>query len=480
MSSWEPLYATLKDVEFDIFQLQNHYKECISNAVPKNYREGDEGYDCLAITSRDGHIYDGISRQSIHENKDILGTSRMAILPTQICYGYAEKLMHQLKEMGLDCYRMRYMRLKSKNYIMPFHRDRVSEDGAWRLHIPVFTNKNCFFQWKTQKSKVLQIHIPSDGRAHLVRVDIPHRALNNTSPQFSDDRVHFICDIYTPPSLDRISINVVGLTEFSNKEKSKVNLLTASFCGENKAEVLNANTIDKLSASGTKLSGLALKNFANDSFSMNKNHNTKFHGFGFSKLPLIALALQQIKNGDLEPSESVLFFKENENSKTYNIGNRGKRTVSVLELINRIIHAQSTDSSLVLAQHLFGDIDNYIAAAFELFVKADISNPTCLQISSNKLKTNLITPWEALNLMVFMFAECPEFFDYAKSSNYKFMGRLFQSTNRIFDNDSYKCVFKVKTKNLMYFNGAFLREEEDGSPSRIRVELHVNQPSITN
>ena len=129
---------------------------------------------------------------------------------------------------------------------------------------------------------------------------------------------------------------------------------------------------------------------------------------------------------------------------------------------------------------MFGDIDNYIAAAFELFVKADISNPTCLQISNNKLKTNLITPWEALNLMVFMFAECPEFFDYAKSSNYKFMGRLFQSTNRIFDNDSYKCVFKVKTKNLTYFNGAFLREEEDGSPSRIRVELHVNQPSITN
>ena len=163
MSSWQPLYATLKNAKFNVLELQNHYKKSINIALPKNYYDGDSGYDCLAITSRNGHVHDGISRQSLRESQKDLGPCSKAILPTEICNGYARVLKDQLQEMGLDCFRMRYMRLKNKNYIMPFHRDRVQEEGGWRLHIPIFTNINCFFQWKSNNNKVHQcIYRPTE------------------------------------------------------------------------------------------------------------------------------------------------------------------------------------------------------------------------------------------------------------------------------------------------------------------------------
>ena len=112
---------------------------------------------------------------------------------------------------------------------MSFHRDRVREEGGWRLHIPVFTNLNCIFQWKSQNNKVFQVHFPADARGHLVRVDIPHRALNNAPAGLHDDRVHFICDIHQPPSIDRLSIHVMGLTERAKSDQFKINLLSASF-----------------------------------------------------------------------------------------------------------------------------------------------------------------------------------------------------------------------------------------------------------
>lgn len=479
MSSWEPLYATLKDVRFDVFQLQSHYTECIQTIAPKNYKEGDDGYDCLAITSRDGHIYDGISRKSIQENKDILGTSEKAVTPTEICYGYARELKHQLEGVGLDCYRMRYMRLKNKDYLMPFHRDRVNEEGAWRLHIPIFTHPNCIFQWKSRDNKVFQVHFPADGKGHLVRVDIPHRALNNAPAGLLNDRVHFICDIYQPPSIDRLAIGIMGHTEFSKKEKSKVDLLSASSSQQDML-ISFCPSIENIVLSSGRTTGSAHKDLTNDSYSMNANYRKRFPGFGFSKLALVVLALQQIKEAGLDPDQSIFASKDKEIVDSFNIRGERKAELSVRNSINSIIHAQSTNSSLALAQYLFGDIDNYIANAFKLFTRADIPNPACLHISSKEMESNRISPWEALKFMDFVFHECPEFFDYAKANRYEYMGRWIRSSNRAFDNHLEKCVFKVKTRNLSHFNGVFLSEDEDGTPSKIRIDFRANHQDLNN
>lgn len=478
MSNWEPLYATLQDVKFDVCQLKNHYIECIRTLAPKNYKEGDDGYDCLAITSRNGHIHDGISRKSIEENKDILGTSEKAVKPTEIFYGYVQELKHLLEEAGMDCYRMRYMRLKSRDYLMPFHRDRINEEGAWRLHIPIVTNPDCSFQWKSLDNKVFQVHFPADGKGHLVRVDIPHRALNNAPAGLFNDRVHLICDIYQPPSLDRLAIVIMGNTETSQNEKSKVDLLTASSSGRDMLIPCTPST-ENIGLSSGRTTGSAHKDLTDDSISMNGNYKRRFPGFGFSKLALIVLALQQLKNGDLNPDQPISASNDINSVDYLNIRGNTK-TISVMGVVNSIIHAQSTNSSLALAQYLFGDIDNYIANALELFIKADISSPECLHISSREMESNRISPWEALKFMDFIFCECPEFFDYAKAERYEYMGRWLKSSNRKFDSNSEKCVFKVKTKNLSHFNGVFLSEYEDGTPSKIRVDFRANHQAVNN
>jgi len=473
MSSWQPLYATLKDAKFNVLELQNHYKESINVAPPKNYKDSDSGYDCLAITSRNGHIHDGISRQSLKESLKDLGPSSKAILPTEICNGYARVLKDQLQEMGLDCFRMRYMRLKNKNYIMPFHRDRVQEEGGWRLHIPIFTNINCFFQWKSNNNKVHQVHLPADGRGHLVRVDIPHRALNNSAVELCEDRVHFICDMHQPPNVDKLSIHLVGYTEASQEEKTKINLLSASHLCRIPLDSSRALPREQNSTS-TGRTGSASMNLRTHCYSLNGDFDYQFHGFGFSKIPLVVLAFQKIKTGELDPRQPIFVNDARNAVDQLKSGTERKIQIPAIELINNIIHSQSTSSSLTLAQYIFGDIDNYTAHALELYREADISNLSCLHVAKKDLKFNLISPWEALKFMIYIFSECREFFEHGIYSHYNFMGRSVKSSNRTFDTNSSKCIYKVKTKNMSCFNGVFLSRTSDGLPSEICVDFRMS------
>lgn len=473
MSSWEPLYASLKEAEFDVSKLQNHYRESINITPPKNYKDGDSGYDCLAITSRNGHVHDAISRQSLMECEKGLGSCTNAILPTEICTGYAKVLKDQLQEMGLDCFRMRYMRLKNKDYIMPFHRDRVKEEGAWRLHIPIFTNINCIFQWKSNSNKVYQVHLPADGRGHLVRVDIPHRALNNSGVGLFDDRVHFICDMHQPPNVDKLSIHIVGCTEPSQEGKTKINLLSAShLC---KRPIDSSRTFPaKRNSSSKGRAGSASINLTTHCYSFNGNYDYQFPGFGFAKIPLIVLAFQKIKTGELNPKQSIFMNDAGGIIDELNSEPGRKIRTSAMELINNIIHSQSASSSLALAEYIFGDIDNYIANALELYRKADIANPSCHHIATKDLKSNLISPWEALKFIIYVFSECREFFEHGIYSQYKFMNRPVESSNRTFDTEPFKCIYKVKTKSMSCFNGVFLSRTSDGLPSEIRVDFRMD------
>jgi hypothetical protein len=473
MSSWQPLYATLKAVKFNVLELQKHYKDSINAAPPKHYKDGDSGYDCLAITSRNGHVYDALSRQSLTESQKDLGSSTKAILPTEICNGYAKVLKDQLQELGFDCFRLRYMRLRNKDYIMPFHRDRVREEGAWRLHIPIFTNINCFFQWKSNSNEVHQVHLPADGRGHLVRVDIPHRALNNSEVGLLGDRVHFICDIHQPPNVDELSIHIMGYTEPSQKEKTNKNLLLVSHL--HKKPLDSSRTLyTEVNPTSIDSAGSALINLTTNRYSSTDNYDYHFQGLGFSKIPLAVLALQKIKNRELDPNQSILVNDASSTIDELNSDPGRKVRISIMELINDIIHSQSAYSSLALAQYMFGDIDNYIANSIELYRKAGIPNPLCLQITTKDLKSNLISPREALKFIIYVFSECHEFFEQGVLSQYKFMDRSVKSSNRTFDTDSSRCIYKVKTKSMSHFNGVFLSRTSDGLPSEIRVDFRMS------
>ena len=70
---------------------------------------------------------------------------------------------------------------------MNWHVDSKKEH-SWRIHIPFVTTINSLFQWRSG-GKIYSHHLPADGYAYAVRVDIEHRAINPSK----DDRIHFLC-----------------------------------------------------------------------------------------------------------------------------------------------------------------------------------------------------------------------------------------------------------------------------------------------
>ena len=304
-------------------------------------------------------------------------------------------------------------------------------------------------------------------------MDIPHRALNNSAVELCEDRVHFICDMHQPPNVDKLSIHLVGYTEASQEEKTKINLLSASHLCRIPLDSSRALPREQNSTS-TGRTGSASMNLRTHCYSLNGDFDYQFHGFGFSKIPLVVLAFQKIKTGELDPRQPIFVNDARNAVDQLKSDTERKIQIPAIELINNIIHSQSTSSSLTLAQYIFGDIDNYTAHALELYREADISNLSCLHVAKKDLKFNLISPWEALKFMIYIFSECREFFEHGIYSHYNFMGRSVKSSNRTFDTNSSKCIYKVKTKNMSCFNGVFLSRTSDGLPSEICVDFRMS------
>lgn len=76
-----------------------------------------------------------------------------------------------------DLVRSRVMRMKPKSCYY-WHHDRTK-----RLHIPVITHEHCFLLLENEK-----IHLPADGRAHVIDTTQNHTALNCSKI----DRIHIV------------------------------------------------------------------------------------------------------------------------------------------------------------------------------------------------------------------------------------------------------------------------------------------------
>jgi len=80
------------------------------------------------------------------------------------------------------------MQLEAEGDEMPFHVDAAKE--TWRLHIPIVTNSDSLFEWQREDGTIESVHLPADGSAWLVRVDVNHRAVNRGKGNSS--RVHLL------------------------------------------------------------------------------------------------------------------------------------------------------------------------------------------------------------------------------------------------------------------------------------------------
>lgn len=192
MKTSDLLCARLKNLHVDIAKLREHYEKVVAQTAATPYRDNRVDYLGWAVTSRDGSTTDGVRRI---DPKSV--DKKRGVEKTEICTGYLSDTMDRLESLGLKPYRARIMKLESEGAEMPLHTDASTE--SWRLHIPLMTNGASFFEWERNDGEIASIHLPADGSAWLVRVDIKHRAVNR-SPS-ATQRVHLLMGLAAIPSM---------------------------------------------------------------------------------------------------------------------------------------------------------------------------------------------------------------------------------------------------------------------------------------
>jgi hypothetical protein len=106
--------------------------------------------------------------------------------PTEAYVGEIKKVLDDLRELGLTPCRARVACLgaRSKSLI---HRDANSSEYMTRIHIPLWTNKEC-----VHISQGKNLHMPADGGVWILWTNIWHQIRNDSD----EDRYHIIMDAY--------------------------------------------------------------------------------------------------------------------------------------------------------------------------------------------------------------------------------------------------------------------------------------------
>lgn len=183
------LFGRLANFRADIAHLQRYYHEVIEPTQPTPYYDNGAEYEGWSITSRDGTTSDGVKR--INRG----GSGPRGTIPTPLCKGFMSELLVDLSRHKLFHYRARVMRLVGGEFEMKFHHDADVE--KWRLHVPIETNPESYFEWRLPNGSIEKVHFPADGSAWFVRVDQTHRATNEGPA--SSQRIHLLMSLSKKP-----------------------------------------------------------------------------------------------------------------------------------------------------------------------------------------------------------------------------------------------------------------------------------------
>jgi hypothetical protein len=187
--------------------LVGYYNSVVEPAPAIQYHDNDAAYEGWSLTSRDGTVTDGVKRIDRNAIKQA-GDKRMGVLPTPLFQGYVVDVIDQIVALGLKPHRVRVMRLAHEGFEMKWHRDADVE--SWRLHVPIITNEQSFFEWKLSDGSERRVHL-SAGDGWLVRVDELHRAVNlNPGGGF---RVHLLMSLSGLPRPEVFAQPISRLSE---------------------------------------------------------------------------------------------------------------------------------------------------------------------------------------------------------------------------------------------------------------------------
>ncbi len=194
------LHGRFSQVTFDIPALCKHYEQTIAPVEPVPYFDNGVFYVGWAMLSFEGGVEEGVRQRPLGgAQKSRLAST--ATTPTTLCTGPMRKAIEDIRATGLHPYRARVMRLDAIGEAMTFHVDAKTE--TWRLHVPLVTNPQSFFEWVLPDRTLVRKHLPADGNGYFVRVDIPHRAINYPGGEAA--RVHLLMGVKGRPKTARFA-----------------------------------------------------------------------------------------------------------------------------------------------------------------------------------------------------------------------------------------------------------------------------------
>lgn len=144
-----------------------------------------DGWD-LNFCPLNGPRNKGPSWSATSENEKNMKAMQDYRLPTKINSSSLDELIQQLEALNLNPRKARIINL-AKNSEGQWHQDGSSRFYQVRLHIPLVTNRNCFFEFEAERE-----HMVADGHFYFVHVNRKHRVVN-----YGDtDRYHFVCNVW--------------------------------------------------------------------------------------------------------------------------------------------------------------------------------------------------------------------------------------------------------------------------------------------
>lgn len=137
-------------------------------------------------------------------------------VPTEACVGPIKDMLDQLANLGFYPRKARISMLKAGTKTI-LHSDAPRDRYSARIHIPVITTPDCIHCGDGE-----YFHMPADGSAYMIWVNIPHQVFNNSSI----DRYHIIMDAWDTKGITehfKFNGSIENIEQESNNFRQQLN-----------------------------------------------------------------------------------------------------------------------------------------------------------------------------------------------------------------------------------------------------------------
>ena len=448
------LFARLRGLKFDIGALQEFFVNSVATTPARQYQDNNENYDGWAVTSRDGSVTDYITkRDGMRQPKTgkphpLARIPKLkATVPTALCEGAVKDAMKAIEDHGLVSFRARLLRLKTASYSMGFHMDGLGGRETWRLHVPIFTSPESFFQWRAEDGEMTQVHMPADGSGYLVRVDLPHRAVYNVVEPLETGRVHLIMGIRESPRLEQIEPLLLASTSNSGG-KRRARILdhtiwmdetsgtdTATDDRTNigpgvapvKFRLARGSNISDITCSRQRPAYLVIDQASGETLKAD-NAGTLFHSAGLIKLMVLYEIFDALRR-DYLSLDTVISIPDTNNQKPQRKNFWAGSKLTIEQAIRALVQRQTSRVARAIAKCLLGDEVNFAARLTERAKTLGMIETRILNVTGRHHPKQVSTPWDMVKLCQILMLEFPEYMTYFRECNFTFKKRVFTNRN---------------------------------------------------